>query len=94
MLWIGLGILVLVLGVYREHLYREKDRQQEETHQQKMIKKLNALDSKLGSLVEDGTITRETSKEIKNIFLHVSDTISLKDEVEFKIIRGEGKNQN
>jgi len=78
-LFIIFAILVTVLGLYREYLYREEDRR----HREKMIEKLNALESKLNKSVEAGEMSKETAQKIRNIFL--SDTISINDEVKTKL---------
>lgn len=81
-LWTLFGIGVIVLGVYREHLYREKDTQQQSEllqNQQRMQEQQSALLSKLDELVKQGKIPERVAKEILTVV--VSSHVAIKEEV-------------
>ncbi len=81
-LWTLFGIGVIVLGVYREHLYREKDSQQQGEllqNQQRMQEQQTALMNRVNELVKQGKISEKVAKEILTVV--VLDQVSIKEEV-------------
>jgi hypothetical protein len=96
-LWIFCGILVVVLGVYREHLYRDND-----SHQQKKLMEMQkrvldeqiALKNTVNELVRQGKITKATAQEILKTV--VSSQVTLTEEVIMKLSpddHGQKKNE-
>ena len=81
-LWTLFGIGAIVLGVYREHVYREKDTEQQNKllqNQQLMQEQQTALMNKVDKLVKQGKIPERVAKEILTVV--VSSQVSVKDEV-------------
>lgn len=85
-MWILFGILVIVLGVYREHLYREKDRQQQKElmeMQRRILEEQTAIKNTVNELVKQGKITKEAAQEILETV--VSSQVTVKDEVRIRL---------
>jgi uncharacterized protein YaaR (DUF327 family) len=85
-LWIIFGITVIVLGVYREHLYREKDSHQQKElmeMQKRMLEEQTTIKNTVNELVKQGKITKEVAHEILETV--VSSQVSVKDEVTIRL---------
>jgi hypothetical protein len=81
-MWILSGILVIVLGVYRERLYREKDRQQQKElmeTQRRILEEQTAIKNTVNELVKQGKITKEAGQEILETV--ISSQVTVKDEL-------------
>jgi signal transduction histidine kinase len=86
-LWILFGIAVIVLGVYREHLYREKNNQQQKElmeMQKRVLEEQTAIKNTVNKLVKQGTITEGAAQEILKTV--VSSQVTVKDEVLIKLL--------
>lgn len=83
-MWIVSGIMVIVLGVYRDYLHREKDsRQQKEQMetQKRMLEKQTAIENRLNELVKQGKITKEAAQEILTTTIKASSQVTVEGEV-------------
>lgn len=101
LVYILLGILLILVGVYRENVYRDKDEKQKNRIielQQKQIELQQRIDSNqislqntIDHLVKTGEMTKETANKILKIDL--KDNVSVEDSVEMKL-RPSGKSPN
>ena len=89
-IWIILAFLLSLIGIYREHLYREQSKKQQIEAQQDLHKRmskmqtlLEKIDNTVNNAVKSGKMDKDTAKEIKNIYHEtLTDRIVLNDKVE------------
>ena len=78
--------MVIMLGVYRDYLHREKDnRLQKELMkmQNRMLEEQTAIKNSVNELVKQGKITKETAQEILTTV--ISNQVQVEEEVIIKL---------
>ncbi len=81
-LWLFLGAAVVLVGGYREYLYRENDKQQQDAvlnNQKQMNNKIEKQTALINGLVTQGIISAKVAHEIVNAVATATGSVVVSD---------------